>query len=157
MDTPIQSMIPYPHQSDFWITGTTNGIIYIWDRRKPNYPINKAQIHESNGKLTQDYFSWKSLLFFSVWELECHKASSNYLFSCSEDGTLYCTNYSASKELFLAELTNLNRIELIKTDAISVNAFAVNYSMDVLLAVLQDGRLSAHYCRASRFNDIQKL
>lgn len=70
------------------------------------------------------------------------------MFSCSDDGTVALTDYNygkaSSKGIFEPELDNLARTSFIDTlGSTSINSFALNVELGVLIAACDDATLRA--------------
>jgi len=108
-------------QHDLFATGSDDGFLTIWDKRRNQKPVYRKKEHET-----------------TVWQVKYHPKKSDLIFSCSNDGTLskwdlnVSKNYSEGK--FVAKDENISTTKLIKNSQQSINSFDISSQHELVFA-----------------------
>uniref|UniRef100_A0A4W3HL23 Nucleoporin 43 n=1 Tax=Callorhinchus milii TaxID=7868 RepID=A0A4W3HL23_CALMI len=76
---PLHCVDRHPNQQHIVATGGQDGMLCIWDVRQGNMPVSLLEAH-----------------FTEMWEVHFHPSNPDHLFSCSEDGSVWHWNASAT-------------------------------------------------------------
>jgi len=68
----LESVDRHPYQPYLVVTGSSDGVVGVWDLRHERYPVAMIDAHDSE-----------------VWEVKFHSLYPDNMFTCSEDGSAW--------------------------------------------------------------------
>lgn len=99
--TSLHCLSRHPLRPPLVVTGSSDGIVSIWDLKMPGRLLNSVRGHSSHGKTAPAFGRAASLDSHrhTVWDVSFHDTEPQYLFSAGDDGNVLMWDFNATRNM----------------------------------------------------------